>query len=161
MSGVRNNSVRVCPMKLKIGMLDHMSNTFWNSVFWISVDVPLRNKCIIWYQNVLPCNLLKQTERRFLTSWCILRSPSVWLWISNKFCIYQYVTLPFLWNPILDQSRAIGGYSHHLQFSGLTNDHNPANGTNCFFTLRTCTYRISSQTKYTRKCTLSLTELLK
>ena len=28
-------------MKLKIGMLDHMNNTFPNTVFQISVDVPL------------------------------------------------------------------------------------------------------------------------
>ena len=28
-------------MKLKIGMLDHMNNSFRNTVFQISVDVPL------------------------------------------------------------------------------------------------------------------------
>ena len=41
-----------------------------------------------------------------------------------------------------------------------TNDHESANGTNFFFTFRRCTYKISSQIKYTRKCTLNLTELL-
>ena len=29
-------------MKLKIGMLDHMNNTFRNTVFQIPVDVPLK-----------------------------------------------------------------------------------------------------------------------
>ena len=28
-------------MKLKTGMLDHMDNTFQNTIFQISVDVPL------------------------------------------------------------------------------------------------------------------------
>ena len=28
-------------MKLKIGMLDHMNNSFRNAVFWISAIVPL------------------------------------------------------------------------------------------------------------------------
>ena len=37
-----NNSVKVYPMKLNIGMLDHMSNTFQNTFFKISVDVPLK-----------------------------------------------------------------------------------------------------------------------
>ena len=41
MSGFLNNSVRVYPTKLKIGMLDHMNNTFRNTVFQISVDVSL------------------------------------------------------------------------------------------------------------------------
>ena len=79
-----------------------------------------RNKYIIWYQNalfVLQYNLLKQTERRFLTSWCILRSPSVWFWISIEFCSYQHVTLTFLWNPIFKKSRAVGDYSRHLPFN--------------------------------------------
>ena len=31
-------------MKLKIGMLIHMNNTFQNTAFWISVDVPLSIK---------------------------------------------------------------------------------------------------------------------
>ena len=29
-------------IKLKLGMLDHMNNTFRNTVFKISVDVPLK-----------------------------------------------------------------------------------------------------------------------
>ena len=41
MSGFLNNSVTVYPIKLKIGMLDHMNNTFRNTVSHISVDVPL------------------------------------------------------------------------------------------------------------------------
>ena len=28
-----NNSVRVCPIKLKIDMVHHISNTFWNFIF--------------------------------------------------------------------------------------------------------------------------------
>ena len=44
MSGFRNNFVRVYAMKLKIGILDHTDNTFRNTVFQISVDVPL----ILW-----------------------------------------------------------------------------------------------------------------
>ena len=40
LSGFLNNSVRVYPMKPKIVMPDHMSNTFGNTVFWISVDGP-------------------------------------------------------------------------------------------------------------------------
>ena len=31
----------VYPIKLKIGMLYHMNNTFRNTVFYIYVDVPL------------------------------------------------------------------------------------------------------------------------
>ena len=31
------------PIKLKVGMLDRMSNTFRNTIFEISVDLPLRN----------------------------------------------------------------------------------------------------------------------
>ena len=31
------------PIKLKVGMLDLMSNTFRNTIFEISVDLPLRN----------------------------------------------------------------------------------------------------------------------
>ena len=42
MSGFLNNSVTVYTIKLKIGILYHMSNTFWNTVFEISADVPLR-----------------------------------------------------------------------------------------------------------------------
>ena len=33
MPGFLNNSVRVYPVKLKVGMLDHMNNTFRNTVF--------------------------------------------------------------------------------------------------------------------------------
>ena len=33
LSGFLNNSVKVYPIKLKIGMLDHMNNTFRNTVF--------------------------------------------------------------------------------------------------------------------------------
>ena len=33
LSGFLNNSVRVYPVKLKIGMLDHIKNTFRNTVF--------------------------------------------------------------------------------------------------------------------------------
>ena len=36
-----NNSVGVCPINLKICMLYHMNNTFQNTAFYISVDVPL------------------------------------------------------------------------------------------------------------------------
>ena len=36
-----NNSVRVYPIKLNIGMFYHMSNTFGNPVFKIFADVPL------------------------------------------------------------------------------------------------------------------------
>ena len=54
MSGFLNNSVRVYPIKLKLGMLDHMNNTFRNTAFQISVDVPLkslyreRSYCEMW-----------------------------------------------------------------------------------------------------------------
>ena len=42
MSSFLNNSVRACPIKLKLGMLDHMSNASQNTVFKISaVDVLL------------------------------------------------------------------------------------------------------------------------
>ena len=37
-----NNSIRMCPIKLKIDMLHHMTKTFRNTVFLISVNVPLR-----------------------------------------------------------------------------------------------------------------------
>ena len=36
-----NNFARVCPVKLKIDMFCHMKNTFRNTLFYISVDVPL------------------------------------------------------------------------------------------------------------------------
>ena len=36
-----NNSVGVCPMKTKIDKVYHINNTFRNTVFYISVDVPL------------------------------------------------------------------------------------------------------------------------
>ena len=39
--GLLSNSVRVYPIKLKIGMLYQMNNTFRNTVFSIFVDVPL------------------------------------------------------------------------------------------------------------------------
>ena len=34
------NSVRICPIKLKVGVLYHMNNTFQNTAFQIPVDVP-------------------------------------------------------------------------------------------------------------------------
>ena len=40
-SGFLNNFVRWYPIKLKIGMLDHVSNTFRSTILKISVDVPL------------------------------------------------------------------------------------------------------------------------
>ena len=49
--GFLNNSARVYPIKLKIGMLDHMNNTFRNTVFQISVDVPL-----IWRESLTSSN---------------------------------------------------------------------------------------------------------
>ena len=36
-----NNSVRMYPIKLKIGMHDYKSNTFQNTIFQISLDMPL------------------------------------------------------------------------------------------------------------------------
>ena len=39
-----NNSVRVCPVKLKIDMLHHMNNTFWNTVVEISVGSHVDSK---------------------------------------------------------------------------------------------------------------------
>ena len=39
-----NNFVKVYPIKLKLGMLDHMNNTFRDTVFSISVDVPLNQE---------------------------------------------------------------------------------------------------------------------
>ena len=41
MQGLLNNSVRVYLIKLKIGMLYHRNNTFRNTVFQISANVPL------------------------------------------------------------------------------------------------------------------------
>ena len=46
MSRFLNNSVWVYPIKLKIDMVYHMSNTFRNAVFQISVDIPLMHKNI-------------------------------------------------------------------------------------------------------------------
>ena len=39
-----NNFVKVYPINLKLGMLDHMNNTFRDTVFSISVDVPLNQE---------------------------------------------------------------------------------------------------------------------
>ena len=80
----------------------------------------------------------------------------IWFWISIKFCTYQYVTLPFLWNLIFDQSRTSGGNSCHLQFS--TADKQPwfSKWHQLLFTFRSYTYRMSGQTKYTRKWIFNL-----
>ena len=43
MSGFLNNSVMVYLTKLKFGMLYHMNNTFWNTVFQISGGLLLNN----------------------------------------------------------------------------------------------------------------------
>ena len=39
-----NNFAKVYPIKLKLGMLDHMNNTFRDTVFSISFDVPLNQE---------------------------------------------------------------------------------------------------------------------
>ena len=114
-------------------------------------------KYITWYQKVPKLNLLKQTER-FLTSWCILRSPSLSLWISIKFCIYWYVRLIFLWNPIFDQSRTVSGYSCHFQFNVVDKRSWSSKWQQLLFACKPCTYRLSNQTKYTQRCKLNLTE---
>ena len=51
MSGFQNNSARVYPIKLELGMLDHKNNTFWNTVFQISVDVPLNSVLLLLLVN--------------------------------------------------------------------------------------------------------------
>ena len=61
MSGFLNNSVRVYPIKLKIGMLDHMNNTFENTVIQISVDVPL--KCLVNWLNANKISLYIKKNR--------------------------------------------------------------------------------------------------
>ena len=37
---------RICPIKLKIGMLYHMNNIFRQAIFYISVPEPLLNQII-------------------------------------------------------------------------------------------------------------------
>ena len=54
MSGFLINSVRMYPVKLKLGMLDNMNNTFRNTVFEISVDVPLTYKTTMHINAFLP-----------------------------------------------------------------------------------------------------------
>ena len=54
MSGFLINSVRMYPVKLKLGMLDNMNNTFQNTVFEISVDVPLTYKTTMHINAFLP-----------------------------------------------------------------------------------------------------------
>ena len=66
MSDFLNNSVRVYPIKLKLGMLDHKNNTFRNTVFEISVDVPL-----IFTQTIKPlilCASFRAYGRNFGSS---------------------------------------------------------------------------------------------
>ena len=54
MSDFLKNSVRRYPVKLKLGMLDNMNNTFRNTVFEISVDVPLTYKTTMHINAFLP-----------------------------------------------------------------------------------------------------------
>ena len=42
-----NNSVTVCPIKLKTDMLHHINNTFRNTVFWMLINVSLRDARLI------------------------------------------------------------------------------------------------------------------
>ena len=46
-----DNSVRVYPIKLKPGMLDHKNSTFRNTVFQTSADVPLSNETKFTFGN--------------------------------------------------------------------------------------------------------------
>ena len=57
----------MCPIKLKIGILYHVNNTFQNTTFLISVDVPLTFKR--FFKN----NCLKSTmsaQGFFVKKWC-------------------------------------------------------------------------------------------
>ena len=55
------------PMKLKIGMLDHMNNTFQNIVFQISVDVPLKVHPKLTFCDSLKKVLMALEERSYQT----------------------------------------------------------------------------------------------
>ena len=62
MSVFLNNSVRVYCIKLKLGTLDHINNTFRNTVFKISVHVPLK---IVGFYDI-PIVMLKNLCLTFL-----------------------------------------------------------------------------------------------
>ena len=70
------SSGRVCPVQLKIDVVYHMNNTFRNTVFLISVEVPLTNgvhfstilqaEGLQLYQNYAPYKYFPRFLRRFI-----------------------------------------------------------------------------------------------
>ena len=68
MSSFLNNSVRVCPIKLKLGMLDHMSNASQNTIFKISVDVPLTK-----YYKSICCSKPGECQKKKTNFWTLLQ----------------------------------------------------------------------------------------
>ena len=90
-----------------------------------------RLKCL---KNVLPRELLKQTERRYLTSWYILSSSFAYdseLALNFEFTNMQH----YHFCEIQFSTRAVLLVTILAIFSSIwwTSDHDPANGTNYFY----------------------------
>ena len=103
MSDFLNNSVRVYLIKLKLGMLDHKNNTFRNTVFEISVNVPL-----IFTQTIKPlilCASFRAYGRNFGSS---LTYDDVINSFTDTWHIWRHKSLVYMARNISAKFHAIG-----------------------------------------------------
>ena len=97
MSGFLDNSVKVYLVKLKIGMLYHTNNTFRNTVFKISVDVPLSLMLVLFptfLQNVWQFSNQNVLQRGIAVDcWQYIYPYEIWKWFLKRLIFYQKLGL--------------------------------------------------------------------
>ena len=89
-----NNSIRVYPIKLKIDILDHINNTFWNTDICIYIYIYIHiSYMTYWLSFSASIFELNKWAIFFLIVgriWLFTFDVGCWIWLQQEYCSTAY-----------------------------------------------------------------------